>query len=440
MYCLVRSWDSNVEKNVIVTSDAIGYQQLAENILHYHTFAGTTDTASIPLNSHALEPGLLIANYDTYREPGYPAFLAFVYLIAGVKPFIAILIQLILNAICVVLIYRIAFLLFNNKIVATIAALLFTLDIHSIYVANVLYSDTLFIFLFLLSLYYFFSGLKILSFIRFVLSALFLGLACITRPVSLLYPFVLFFVVFVFNKGMERRWLVKIIIPYMLIIYAIVGGWVLRNHTSYNRWQLTTMDGYNLLDFNVAFTESRKTNLPIETVRGSLLNKADSLGCLRMRNPFDRSKICGKVAWEYIRNNKVAYTETQLWGAIHMFLSLGNIDIAQTLGWRSSDVEGQLVMDSNRIKQNFAHKGQAILGVLIILVLLLQYIGAFIGFVFLIKNKNWFVLVFGILTIFYFSAITGAIGKYRYKLPMQFTICAISGYGYYSLIKRKSIT
>ena len=157
-----------------------------------------------------------------------------------------------------------------------------------------------------------------------------------------------------------------------------------------------------------------------------------------MRNPFDRSKICNKVAWEYIRDNKMAYLETQVWGATHMFLSLGNIDMAQTLGWNSSDVEGQLIMDSQRIKANFSHKGQAILGILIIVVLLLQYIGTLFGFIFLVKNKNWFILVFSILTIFYFSAITGAIGKYRYKLPMQFTICSIAGCGYYSLMKRKA--
>ena len=274
MYCAIRPWNKDVEKNIIVTSDAIGYQQLAENILHYHSFQGTSDTASIPLNSRRLKPGNLILNYDTYREPGYPVFLALVYFIAGIKPYIAILIQLLLNTISVILIYRIAQSLFNNKVVATIAALLFAIDIHSIYVANVLYSDTLFIFLFLLSLYYFFAGMKAMSFLKFILSALFMGMASVTRPVSLLYPFVLFFVVLLFNRGIQRKWFIKAIIPYTLIVYAIVGGWVLRNHTTYNRWQLTTMDGYNLLDFNVAFTESRKANLPIEIVRGTLLNMA----------------------------------------------------------------------------------------------------------------------------------------------------------------------
>jgi hypothetical protein len=198
------------------------------------------------------------------------------------------------------------------------------------------------------------------------------------------------------------------------------------------------MNGYNIMEFNVAFAETRHTLIPIEPVRMNLEKQCDSLGCLKLKNPFDRSNICGRVAWNYIKENKVAYLETQIWGAIHMFLSIGNIDMAETLGWSSSNVEGQLIMDSQRLKQNFLYKGQAILAILIIIVLITQYIGALFGLFFLFKNKKYFIITFSILSILYFSAVTGAIGKYRYKLPMQFVICSIAGYGYYTILKRKA--
>jgi len=434
MYCVIRSWKPDIEKNTIITSDATGYETLAENILRYHTFAGKYDTNKIPLSSPLLEPVNLLYNYDTFRGPGYPAFLAMVYFIAGVKPFAAIFLQILLNIISVILAYRITLLLFSNTIVATLTGLLYAMDVHSIYVANVLYSDTLFIFLFLLSVYYFISGIQEKSLPKFLTSAVFIGLSCLTRPVSLLFPIVYVMMVFIFYRNLGR-WIIKALALFMVIAYSIIGTWAFRNHTMYGSWQLTTEDKYGLLMFYEAFGEARQSNLPIDSVRERLQAECNLSGCNKLKNPFDRSKICGQVAWKHIRQNKLVFAETQLWGATHMFLSLGNIDMAQTLGWASSNVDGQLIMDSQRIGQNFSHAGQAFLGILIIAVLIVQYIGFLCGMFYLVKNHKYLIITFSILTILYFTLITGAVGKYRYKLPMEFVICSIAGYGWYSVFK-----
>jgi 4-amino-4-deoxy-L-arabinose transferase-like glycosyltransferase len=439
MYYAVRSWNPDVEKNILLTRDSHGYELLAENMLQYHSFAGTFDTLDIPQNSDRLEASYLIVNYDTYREPVYPGFLALIYWVTGIKPFIAVFIQILLNVFSLALIYRIVLLLFDNKEVATIAGLIFAVDIHSIFVANTLLSDTLFVFLLLLSIYYFLSGLQHKSLAKCSFSAVFIGLACLTRPVLLLYPFVLLFMIIVFYKN-PLKWTSKMMVLYFAITYFLVGLWAFRNHITYGKWQLNTMNGYNLLMANVAISESRDLNIFIENVRAKLDAQCDSLGCLKLRNPFDRSSLCEKVSWKYIKNNKKAFFDTQVWGAVHMFLSLGNIDMAEQLGWPSSDVEGQLLMDSKRLQQNFAHKKQALLGILIILALILQYVGALFGIFFLVKNRKYQILAFCIITILYFSVFTGAIGKYRYKLPMQLAIISMSGYGYSSILRRKSET
>ncbi|MGP8216722.1 MAG: hypothetical protein ACLQQ4_14250, partial [Bacteroidia bacterium] len=157
MYCAIGSWNPDVEKNRILIRDAKGYETLAENLLHYHTYRGVYDTAKISSDSNIIKAAFLPVNYDTFRVPGYPAFLACVYYISGIKPYIAIFIQLLLNIFSLVLIYRITLLLFNIKEVAIIAGLLFAIDIHSIFVSNLLVSETFFIFLFLISLLYFIS-------------------------------------------------------------------------------------------------------------------------------------------------------------------------------------------------------------------------------------------------------------------------------------------
>ncbi|MGP8216684.1 MAG: ArnT family glycosyltransferase [Bacteroidia bacterium] len=436
MYFAIRSWNPAVEKGVIFTGDPVEYESLAENILHYHTYAGAFDTLNVQLNSNLLKIGDKMNYADTYRLPGYPVFLAIVYYISGIKPFVAIFLQILLNIISVVLIYRITLLLFNIIEVAIIAGLLFAIDIHSIYVANLLYSDTLFIFFFLLSLYIFVTGLQKKSVRKFIISAIFMGLACLTRPVTILYPFILTFILFLYNKQ-QWKWVLKIMAFYCLITYIMVGTFVLRNHITYGKWELTSEDGFALLLCNVAFTESRKSLVPIETIRTNLLEHCDSLGCARMRNPFDHSAVFRKVAMEYIKKNPVEYIKTQVWGALHMFLSLGNIDMAKSLGWKSSNVEGQIIMDTQRLKQNFSYKRQALLGALILVLLMIQYTGALLGMYFLVKNHNYIILILCILTLLYFSVITGSMGMYRYKLPVEFVICSIGGYGYYSLKKRQ---
>lgn len=432
MYCTIRSWKQDVIQNHIIISDAKGYEILAENLLKYHTFASNYDTSQIPLNSVLLSPA--IYSYDTYRVPGQPFFLAFVYFISGIKPYIAIFIQIILNSFSLIWIYKITLILFDNKLAAVFAGLMFAIDIHSIYMANIFSSDILFIFLFLPSIYHFLAGYKKKNIINFIASALFMGLACLTRPVAVFYPLVLFTILIIF-PGDSRRWILKVIAFYIFIVYGIISLWVLRNHTTYGKWQFTSVNGYNLMEYNVAFTESRKSLVNIQTVRANLEAQCDSLGCRKMRNPFDRSNLCGKVAWNYIMHNKWAYIETQLWGALHMFISIGNIDLAHTLGWNSNDVNGQLIMNFQRIKQNFSYKRQALLGLLIIIILVIQYFGAIYGLIEVIKHKYYFILLLSILTILYFSAITGAIGKYRYKIPMDFVIFFLSGIGYYYFLR-----
>ncbi len=78
-------WASVPDWNV----DALGYHQLAVNLLEHGAFSIST--------APPLQP-------DAIRTPGYPAFIALVYLIFGVSPQAVLLLQVILDSLTALLV------------------------------------------------------------------------------------------------------------------------------------------------------------------------------------------------------------------------------------------------------------------------------------------------------------------------------------------------
>jgi len=63
----------------------------------------------------------------------------------------------------------------------------------------------------------------------------------------------------------------------------------------------------------------------------------------------------------------------------------------------------------------------------------LQYTGAIFGIIKLCIARNFMLISLIILTIAYFTIVTGALGMYRFKLPLVPLICIAAGYGYSTL-------
>ncbi|HTA26986.1 MAG TPA: glycosyltransferase family 39 protein [Bacteroidia bacterium] len=436
MFCYISPWDKSVENSKIVIGDSKGYEQVAERLLVNHTYAPAKDTININTFSEYKATGYTMWFPDCWMMPVYPTFLAAIYSITGIKPWIAILIQIFLSLISVVLVYRICKLLFENSKVATIAALLFAIDIHSIYSANEMLTDTLFVLLLLAGIYYFIKGMKSDKIALICLAALFMGLACLTRLLVLIYPVVLVFILWVFSKQ-KFQWKLKAILSYALIFGLLTGVWSYRNHKTYGQWELTAHGGWTLLMFNTSLTKSKVTHENLDSIRVGFQKQADSLGYRKSKDIFAQSEIYQGIATDYIRKHKATYVLTNMQGCINMFLALGNRGMANTLGWTKTAPEGTFAeISADRIKQNFSSNiRESVLGLLIILIMAIQYMGAVYGIIKLIKIRNWMLLSLFFLTIGYFCIVTGILGNYRFKLPVVPLICAVAGYGY---VKSKS--
>ena len=128
-FLIYHPWTAEVEKTQVIAGDAVLYQLLAKQILYHFSFAG-----------------------NEMRTPGYPAFLAITYFFIGFKPWMILLLQILMNCFSVYLLYKITQKVFNET-AAIVAAFILAIDPHQILICHFLYPDILFSTLLLITLY-----------------------------------------------------------------------------------------------------------------------------------------------------------------------------------------------------------------------------------------------------------------------------------------------
>ncbi|MBI5242340.1 MAG: glycosyltransferase family 39 protein [Elusimicrobia bacterium] len=132
----------------------------------------------------SIEPGVP----TPVRAPGYPFFLAALYRFFGHSPLAALLAQALLGGLICLLIYDIAKRLFDER-TALLGAWFTALFPVSVVYSGLLLSETLFAFLFILSIAFFARSEDGEKRGALMLSGAALGLATLTRPTTLLFPF-----------------------------------------------------------------------------------------------------------------------------------------------------------------------------------------------------------------------------------------------------------
>lgn len=218
-------------------SDAETYLRMGYNILHYHTLS---QVATLPF----LLP-------DPLRTPFYPLFLAFFVCLKIPTLFIAAA-QDALVGLMAVMTYRLGLRIFESRWVGIFAAIVLGLEPMLIYWNNLLTSDTLASFLFLLAIYLF-------VFKKYYTSFFVIGLAALTRP-TFLYLSSIFFLMFfyeywheLFNKTILKinsfiYW--KKFLIMILILFFSVFPWMLRNKINFNNWGFSSNGWFAMYYFN----------------------------------------------------------------------------------------------------------------------------------------------------------------------------------------------
>lgn len=171
--------------------------------------------------------------YDLFLVgPGYPFLLGLLSHLFGQTLWPVILIQIFLSSLSSLLIYCIAFLILNNRIIAFVAGLISAVSLTSITLAGSILTETLFFFLFCLSVYQFFRSLQSGEWSAAVWAGIWGGLAVLVRSVSFVFPFVMILIALFYpsrRQGSRCRGIMSRVLVTTLIIFGISSIWAIRN-------------------------------------------------------------------------------------------------------------------------------------------------------------------------------------------------------------------
>ncbi len=227
-----------IEKTVIITpirADARQYVIYALNLINHQTF-------SVEYPSDNPKP-------DSFRSPGYPAFISLALLAGGKKYYNYILYaQVFLSTLVIPATYLLgtAFLPLWG---ALTAALLVALSPHLVTSASYVLTETLFGTLLTVALLLFCLAMGRAKRSLFIISGIFFGLAYLVNEATLFLPFLLVIFLILFTvlerdkKKGERLFASPFLsasIIFILVFCAFAGSWIVRNKVNVTSTEMSS--------------------------------------------------------------------------------------------------------------------------------------------------------------------------------------------------------
>lgn len=174
--------------------------------------------------------------------PGFGAFLAAITFFLGSNAILLQIIQHIIAAASVLILYEVAVSVSKSNAVGIIAAVLYATSFTAISLANLILSDNLFFCLYLLSILLLLKSLRRFSWWLVSFSGIILGYAILVRSIGqfLIVVLLLIPLLYIKEKTQSKSWKERLrwyarytVAP--LIALVIIGGWMVRNEVVHDK-------------------------------------------------------------------------------------------------------------------------------------------------------------------------------------------------------------
>lgn len=202
-------WSTSPQAEAEGASDGVWYDAVARNVALGNGYS-------------------VVAGQPTaVKPPGYPLFVAGVYWVFGTDGYAAVrVVQVILASLVPLLAYRVGVEVFGETAART-GGLLAAVDPALTYLAPAFLSETLYIFLVSLALWWLARLRRRFSRGLVLMAGLLLGLATLTRAnLVLLLPMLPLWAVLAFGRS-RRRWVGVLLLA---VVSLVVGSWTVRNY------------------------------------------------------------------------------------------------------------------------------------------------------------------------------------------------------------------
>ncbi|GBU21280.1 hypothetical protein R80B4_01169 [Fibrobacteres bacterium R8-0-B4] len=290
--------------NLNPNSDTIDYVNIASNMLKIGLFS---------------QDGV---NPDYIRTPGYPLFLALIFMLGG-NIEIAGIVQIALSVFCVFLIYKTLLLLKIRVSAALAGTAVFLFDIGSYRYASSILTETLFKFSLICSLYflvrYFVSEGRFRYFLAF---AVFINYALLVRPI-LLY-FNIFLAVAVIVLFIIKKARLTIVAAYILCFTVVFAGWSYRNYRHSSVFIYSTIQNNNQMYYDSNLLAQRIEHLSEEDAfayHESMFDLEYPDAKKSGLNEAQLSFLRSKYGLRYLRNHFTQYLRQYATGLFKLMVS-----------------------------------------------------------------------------------------------------------------------
>lgn len=210
--------------SLINRGDQFEYNTIANNINKHNAFSIETAPPFNPTLS---------------REPLYPFFLSLIYRIFGESFSIVMMIQILIFAITIILIYKLI-IFFTNSRIAFYSSIFIAICPPLANLSSMLMSETLFIFLLMAFAYIFAITIFHQRKHLLVYCGILLGILSLCKSIMLyFFPFLLGSLLFL---GYRKKIVIQILlvsVPFILVVLP----WLARNYYTFGTWKMTAPRG-----------------------------------------------------------------------------------------------------------------------------------------------------------------------------------------------------
>ncbi len=339
------------------------------------------------------------------RGPIFPFYLALIFRLFGYKKglSIAVSMQMVLDMLSCWLIWKLAWKLFNCRYTAALAACMWAIYPPAIALDIFLFSEPLFTLILGCFSLKMLSLMQHISWQRFCLAGVILGVATLCRPITLYFPFILLpTLMWLYRRRFSEIW------RYSLVFLAgfalVLAPWVVRNQQQFKKFvPASTLLGYN---WYYSLLRMEKDNYlktyefyDWDEIHQLTQQKFSTQGIdFQIKNEAEKDQLLRLEAWKMIKKYPYRY----------LLICVNRLGLI----WLNLDIRGYLRLRNLII---FA----------IQLPIILLSLAAFIFF-----RGRWTLSFFPILLLIVYNSLSYAmvLGTWRFNIPIMPYMLILSAY------------
>lgn len=304
-------FDSEHAVNIFIPgSDSALYARLGKNLAYNHIYSESRQPPYVP---------------EEAVEPLYPLFLASIFSLGG-GVILAAIVQAILAGFAGAMTYAIAQLYLARRY-AFAPAILFAFEPVGVYVSSALFTEALFVPLFLAGMYVFLRAYHKEPDSRWMLagSGILFGFSALTRPEMqfLVLIFAALPIIFFTRRTSWKRMGGNALL-FLIGFYLVLSPWLIRNQLTHGSLQTSSIAVHKLYLFDLLYFYAHENNVSFKEAREAMRARVVAINPYGNDDPtFANAPYLRKVALDYIRERPFQFGAFYLVKTVPFFLSDG---------------------------------------------------------------------------------------------------------------------